>query len=213
MFSMRLNPEIATILEPAYRPCVEFSSACAEMRWQPGKGHVPRGFLGAAGSLDEVELVLVFSEPGDPHDDETHTGLASAYARAAMGFGTGRDQFHRNVRFILDSCWPGMLFEEQMRKVWLTESVLCSAVREGGSVSVRASRACGNRYLLQQLAKFPTALVVALGSKAQRRLRDLGVTAFLAAGAAAPPGCNKKEVQDSWACIPEALSQRRRARV
>jgi hypothetical protein len=207
---MPLNPEIAAILEPAYGPCIEFGSACSDMRWQPERGHVPRGFFGAVGDLTEVELVLVFSEPGDPHDDETHTGLDSAYARAAMGFGSGRDQFHRNVRAILDLCWPGLPFEEQMRKTWLTESVLCSAAKEGGSVPVRVSRACGNRYLLQQLAKFPTALVVALGGKAQRRLRDLGVTTFLAAGAVAPPGCNRKEIRDSWLRIPEALVRRKK---
>jgi hypothetical protein len=97
-----------------------------------------------------------------------------------------------------------------MRKTWLTESVLCSAAKEGGSVPVRVSRACGNRYLLQQLAKFPTALVVALGGKAQRRLRDLGVTTFLAAGAVAPPGCNRKEIRDSWLRIPEALVRRKK---
>lgn len=208
---MRLNPEIAAILEPAYRPCVEFGAACAEMRWKPEQGHVPRGFLGAAGELEEVELVLVFAEPGDPHDDESHTGLESAYSRATLGFGTGRDLFHRNVRSILDLCWPGISFESQMKKAWLTDSVLCSARTEGGGVSKRASRACGNRYLLQQLAKFPNALVVGLGRKAQSRLDDIGVANFLRVGAAAPPGCNRKVVRDSWACIPAELVKRRGA--
>ena len=77
------------------------------MRWNPPAGHVPRGFLGAAGDLSEVELVLVFAEPGDPHFGECHTGLKSAYDYATYGFGTGKDLFHRNVRHILDLCWPG----------------------------------------------------------------------------------------------------------
>lgn len=99
---------------------------------------MPRGFLGAAGSLEEVELVMVFAEPGDPHEGERHEGMTTAYDYATFGFSTGKDLFHRNVREILSLCWPEMSFEQQMRKVWLTESVLCSARKEGGSVSVRA---------------------------------------------------------------------------
>jgi hypothetical protein len=203
--SMALNPTLAALLAPAYAPCVEFQRACVEMRWNPDQGHVPRGFLGAAGSLEEVELVLVFAEPGDPHDGERHTGLESAYKYATFGFGTGKDLFHRNVRNILSMCWPTLSFEEQMRKVWLTESVLCSAKKEGGSVSVSASQACGQRYLLAQLSLFPKALVVALGSKAANRLRTLGVVNFVAAYAAAPPGCNKREAMPSWERIPHEL--------
>lgn len=178
------------------------------MRWNPDEGHVPRGFLGASGALAEIELVLVFAEPGDPHEGERHTGLESTYAYATFGFGTGKDLFHRNVRKILNLCWPALSFEEQMRRVWLTESVLCSARKEGGSVSVAAARACGSRYLLAQLSLFPEALVVALGSKADGRLRSLGVVNFISAYAAAPPGCNRREAQSSWEHIANELHRR-----
>lgn|SRR6266498_643166 len=57
------NPLIQSLL-PAHAPCVHFSGACAEiMRWKPAQGHVPRGFCGATGNLEEVELVLVTAEP------------------------------------------------------------------------------------------------------------------------------------------------------
>jgi hypothetical protein len=92
-----------------------------------------------------------------------------------------------------------------LQRVWLTESVLCSAETEGGFVSVSAARACGHSYLLAQLALFPKALVVALGSKADQRLRSLGVTDFLRAFAAAPPGCNRREALASWECISNEL--------
>lgn len=206
---MNINPAIVTILSPAYTPCVEFQRGCQEMRWNPGEGHVPRGFLGAAGTLAEIELVLVFAEPGDPHDGERHTGLETAYAHATASFQNGRDLFHRNVRQILDSCWPDLSFDQQMRKVWMTESVLCSAKKEGGSVGVSASRSCGERYLRAQLQALPHALVVALGSKAEKRLRDLGINDFLSAYAAAPPGCNRKEARQSWGSIPLELGRRR----
>jgi hypothetical protein len=133
-----------------------------------------------------VELILVFAEPGDPHDGEHHSGLESAYDYATAAFRTGKDLFHRNVQKILDMCWPDIPFDQQMRKVWLTESVMCSARKESGPVSRSASKACGQRYLLAQLACFPRALVVALGSKARDRLLALRVSDFIRAYAAAP---------------------------
>jgi hypothetical protein len=208
---MKVNPTISSVLAPAYLPCVEFQRACVEMRWQPDAGHVPRGFLGALGFLEEVELVLVFAEPGNPHEGESHTGLESAYEYATFALGTGRDFFHRNVRKILDM-WPALSFEQQLHKAWLTESVLCSAREERGSVSAAASLACGQHYLLSQLAHFPTALIVGLGRKAQGRLRALGFEAFLSAFAAAPQGCNRHEAYASWQQIPIELQRRRLSR-
>jgi hypothetical protein len=74
-----------------------------------------------------------------------------------------------------------------------------------------ASRACGKRYLLSQLSLFPNALVVALGSKAQNRLRSLGILDFVPAYAIAPPGCNKREALESWQQIPIKLQLFRQA--
>lgn len=209
---MRLHPAFEPILTPAYSPCQEFKKYCQEMRWNPQDGHVPRGFLGACGELSEVELVLVFAEPGNPHNEEKHCGLYSAYYYAMLVVATGKDLFHRNVRKILDSCWPSMSLEEQLRKVWLTDSVLCSGRKEGGHVSRVASQACGRHYLLPQLALFPNALIVAMGSKATNRLHALGVPAFLSVSAAAPPGCNRAEAKESWKQIPIELRRRREKR-
>jgi hypothetical protein len=208
--TMKIAPALAEILSPAYGPCAEFSRNCGEMRWNPKEGHVPRGFLGACGDQSEVELILVVAEPGDPHHGESHSGLDSAYSYATAAFRTGKDQFHRNIRAILDMCWPNLSFEQQLRKFWLTESVLCSARSEGGSVSRTASKACGQRYLLAQLALFPQSLVVALGSKAQDRLRSIGANGFIPVWAAAPPGCNRPEARESWKIIPAELERRRR---
>lgn len=205
----QLHLSLELILTPAYNPCQEFSNYCKEMRWNPDAGHVPRGFLGACGELSEVELVLVFAEPGDPQVGEKHSGLQSAYDYAMMTFDAELDLFHRNVRKILDMCWPEMPFQEQMHKAWLTDSVLCSAPKEGGHVSKSASNACGRQYLLAQLALFPNALIVALGSKAQNRLRSLGVPNFLSVYAVAPPGCNRREALESWKKIPLELRRKR----
>ena len=115
-------------LENAYGPCAGFSAECSGMIWNPIRGHVPRGFLGATGDPSEVELVLVVAEPGDPHDAEnyrqTHSprALLEEVSQYTLGcFSQGTDQFHRNVRYILDACWPEHSFECQLRRVWITE--------------------------------------------------------------------------------------------
>lgn len=201
-----MQHSITQILSPAYDPCPGFSGACKkEMRWDPKTGHVPRGFLGATGSIDEVDLVLVVAEPGNPHKSESHSGIESAYHYATNCVEHGKDQFHRNIRRILDSCWPGMKFHDQLRKTWITESVLCSATKECGNISTAISYECGQRYLLKQISLFRNAVIVALGSKAKTRLKALGFDNFYAAGAIAPPGCNQQKIQESWKKIPEIL--------
>lgn len=204
---MELNDRLREILIPAYSPCEGFSGACEGMRWNPQAGHVPRGFLGAHGSLEEVELVLVFAEPGDPHCDEVHLGIESAHEKAMRAFSEGTDLFHRNVRLILNLCWPELSFEEQMRKTWMTESVLCSAPVESGPVRAACERTCGRRYLLPQIQLLSHCVIAALGAKARDRMRALGIESFIPAVAAAPPGCNLKEARSTWQAIADAIHE------
>ena len=203
-----MNEQLHSILSMAYGPCPAFKDTCVKMRWEPHLGHVPRGFFGALGGLAEVQLVLVFAEPGDPHSGEVHIDIESAFSYTYDCFKSGKDQFHRNVRFILELCWPNQSFENQMHHVWLTESVLCSAKQEGGYVGASMARECVRRYLVPQLKLFPDALVVAPGLKAQHRLR--GIVDYFPAFAVAPPGCNKPQAKDSWRKISELIKGRNR---
>lgn len=202
---MKPHHDILTSLAPAYAPCVAFTTSCNSMKWNPRAGHVPRGFCGAIASPAEVRLVLVCAEPGDPHDGENHDAdgtvngrLNSICLHAWNCFAFGKDLFHRNVRHILDLCWPNISFGQQMRYTWITDSILCSAAVEGGTVPIRVVRECTSRYLRRQLSFFPSAIVVALGTKAQSRLTKAGITSFIPASAAAPPGCNFAGAKDSW---------------
>lgn len=205
-------PTIAPLLLPAYMPCPGFSTACAKMRWAPQEGHVPRGFCGAFGDPAQVRLVLVVAEPGDPHDSEAHPVappadvLESIHHYAYHCFRDGHDLFHRNIRKILNLCFPDLTFEQQMHVSWITESVLCSAKAEGAPVPVSVATECRRRYLEPQLQAFPNAVVVALGSKAVNRLAGWSnvVTAF----AAAPPGCNFKGAEESWRAAAEKVRAR-----
>lgn len=192
-----MQTELAAVLAPAYQPCAHLSGACAGMCWSPASGHVPRGFCGATGSLREVKLVLVVAEPGDPHPGERHNGLDSALAYTESALRDGTDLFHRNVRALIDLCFPGQEVTEQLRQTWITESVLCSASTEGGNVPAVSWRACGATFLRPQLSLFPGAVKVALGSKARDRMSALGLD-FIATGAVAPPGCNRREAKANW---------------
>ena len=58
--------ELIENLLPAYSPCSAFQQECRSAKWCPEKGFVPRGFLGAIGSIQDVRLVLLTAEPGDP---------------------------------------------------------------------------------------------------------------------------------------------------
>ena len=194
---MRPCSELLTIIEPAYAPCRNFADACSSLVWAPDKG--PRSswlsrsdwhpWGGGTGAC--------FAEPGDPHDVEKHETMDTSleYTYQCMKFGT--DLFHRNVRYILNLCFPEDSFDSQLRKTWMTESLLCSEPKEGGSVKASSWRACTNCYLKPQLDLLSQAFVVALGSKAKSRLKSIGIP-FFPAGAAAPPGCNFLGVRNSW---------------
>lgn len=202
---MHPAPAILTLLRAAYEPCAGFAGTCRSAKWEPTRGHVPRGFCGAVGEPDEVRLVLVCAEPGDPHTTESHesdgssAGRLSSVSRYAWEcFAYGRDQFHRNVRGLLNLCWPKLTFEEQMRKTWITDSVLCSASKECGPVHHEMELECATRFLVPQLRQFPDAIVVALGRKAEGRLHRAGVTGFEYAYSVAPPGCNHRPARASW---------------
>lgn len=201
---MKTSPALLEILKSAY-PCSGFAGACRSMRWDPLKGHIPRGFLGATGELSEVELVLVFAEPGNPHPGD-HQTMEEALVHAYHSFKTGRGVFHQKARAFFDLCWPGLTFEDQLRRVWVTESVLCSAEWSTGPVAREVEMECGARYLIEQLKLFPNAMVVALGSKAKKRLSRLGLHRIHSAYAFGLPGCNKEEALPSWVRISEHLN-------
>lgn len=197
--------DVIATLEQAYNPCPAFKNVCQSMRWTPEAGHIPRGYCGATGEPSNVKLILVCAEPGDPHHEEHHEadGTLAGFIESTCSYSwqcleNKKEQFHQNVRHILDLCWLGKSFHQQMRRTWRTNAVLCSAKLEGGHVPVQIERECVNRYLVRQLNLFSDARIIALGGKAQKRLKRAGVRDFISAWSAAPPGCNRREAKDSW---------------
>lgn len=208
------NDRLLSVMLDAYQPCANFGR-CIEARWVPERGHVPRGFLGATGTPADVEVVMVFSEPGHPLAGEGHDSasaplglLRSAMQHTYNCYKSDIDQFHRNVRWFLSQLWPNLTFDEQLGRVWLTEGRLCSINDEIGSTT---DRTCAEHYLVQQMRALPQATVVAFGRKAQRYLHGIGID-FVSAFALSPPGANFGGARPSWEAAIEKIHARRSAR-
>ena len=195
------------VLSPSHAPCRHFGGNCKEMRWLPAEGHVPRGFCGATGNLSNVRLVLVTAEPGDPLHGETHlhNDLAATIAFSVSCLREPATPFHQNVRLIMDLCFPGESFDEQLAKVWRTNAVLCSARIECGGVPRLTERTCVSEYLLPELSLVPNAAVAALGGKAQRRLKQAGIDAF----PALHPSCRESNLSKyaSWEALARYVQE------
>ncbi len=196
------SPELREILLPSYNPCPGFQGSCKDIAtWNPEKGHVPRGFVGALGSLDEVQVVILVAEPGDPHLEEEYvlndTLIAQTSKYAFNVYQTGKDLYHRNLRFLLDHIFPKATLEQQLRKTWIVDTYLCSARKDGDRVPRQAERECAERFLAKQLELLKDRPVIALGGKAQRRAKPYSSN-LIKAYSVAPPGCNFKKARPSW---------------
>ena len=183
------NEELTKVLAPAYAPCRHMSvhgGGCPESHWIPASGHVPRGFLGATGELDDVELVMVLAEPGDPKRTERYADDVSPrdMVRCVVDFVHGtyvdRDKpvhgkVQRAVRRFLDRWFCGMDFDQQLRRVWITQARLCS--RSDGSYAAPYYLPCADTFLWAQLRLLPNVPIIAFGDKAYRSLRRRNVPA------------------------------------
>lgn len=101
-----LARELVEILQPAYAPCPGFRRRCrGTARWKPELGHVPRGFVGALGAVDEVKVVILVAEPGNPLAGESYRGtnqLMKTYRHTFDRLNEGAGPFHRNLKYLLE---------------------------------------------------------------------------------------------------------------
>ncbi|MZR14569.1 hypothetical protein GQE99_16235 [Maritimibacter sp. DP07] len=165
-------------------------------------------------------MIIITAEPGDPPDAAGYRGTPADMVRnslrifhEAMENGgierRGRPTpFHRNMRHILDAFWPNEALNTQLRKTWLTNAVLCPAKVTGGAHPGRVERTCVQTYLARQLELFPTAFVVALGAKAEARMRAAGLP-FDAGGL--HPSARKSfgEKATSWGAAARRFHERK----
>jgi len=211
---MLLPQSLAAVLNPAYNPCAHFTGACKGLTWNPERGFVPRGYFGAPRLISDIELVIVLAEPSNPVPGENHSWIAgcadvaSAMAeRMTQSILSRNSAFSRNLTFILECCWTPLDLEAAIQRTWITESVLCSA--EYPCAPVLSAATCTSNYLIQQLHLFPAAFLVALGRKAQGRLRSLGYDAAYAPSPAKPSG-NWHSSKHAWEQLGTLFQQERK---
>ena len=220
--------ELQNILTPAYGPCPGFKGACqGTATWRPDVGHVPRGFLGASRSADQVELVLLLGEPGGAngsfrvHDQRINL-LTQTVFDTYRHFSDRLAPLHKHLRPWLDCVYPGDEFDEQLAKTWITETYLCSLPKADAKAPRPAEHECASRYLAKQLALFPGRPIVAFGkTKAAPRVRRLASAApalanqLIFAHALTPRPAQLKEAQRTWeaaATAARTIIEARRAR-
>jgi hypothetical protein len=154
---------LVDVLIPSAAPCFHFKGSChGKCKWDPDNGFIPRGF-GGGRDPKLIKLILITSEPGNPADGEQYTGSASQMIEAHVAFfeqlmmsdslrREGRAApFHRNLRRILDLCWPDLELEDQLQATWFTNAVLCSAEISGGKIPREVETACISTYLQKEL--------------------------------------------------------------
>ena len=93
------------------------------------------------------------------------------------------------------TAWPELSFHEQLRRTWITESVLCSADTECGPVPSTVRRNCVDLYLGRELAVLPNVVIAAVGAKAHERMRRLFFP-FLRVCSVVPPGATKSRCEN-----------------
>ena len=148
------NPKMQDLLRNLYQPCPNFGT-CPEAQWNPLQGQIPRGFKGCTGELNEVEVIMVFAEPGHPiPENESYNANLSAdeYIRQSVEYGfykleNGLTNFYQNVRWFFDQLYPATPIREWSKKVWMTESRLCSIDDEIGHVSGPYKSLCAEIHL------------------------------------------------------------------
>ena len=158
---------------------------------------------------------MVFSESGHPHAQERYNTkstpeqlLNESLSYVYECFASGTDAFHRNARWFIDQLYPNQSFDQQLRRVWLTEGRLCSIAKEIGSTT---DRTCSSSYLVHQISALPNAVVVAFGRKAQHYLKGLKVD-FIKAYALSPPGANHKPAKPSWEAAIAKIKHHKRSK-
>jgi len=175
-----VDSRLRDIMKEAYMPCEGKSFCeCNGIKYEPSSGHMPRGFCGATGQIEDVKLVLVLAEPGTPKDEHYDEGdvdymLEQHIKKVGVAFDGDRDKldlFHKNTGKIVEMCFDKK-FIEVKKHIWITESVLCSLPPDN-KMPADVVRKCGNKYLIKQYELLKHAYWVVLGGDAEKRLRRI----------------------------------------
>lgn len=208
--------------------CEGFAKGCSKEErekgvvWKPENGYIPRGMLGATGTIDEVQLILVLAEPGNPHEGDDYwlrenygIKVSTSEDRERMFkaaceytykcYAKHKDTHHTNVRVILDLCFGSAIgFDTQLKHVWITESTLCSLPENqpesGGHMPVDISERCAILQINKQLNLFPNAMVALIGGKARTRAKYMNLLGKTVAKteSSSPTDRRPQKMRNTW---------------
>jgi hypothetical protein len=153
---------------------------CRSAIYRPCDGYVPRAFGGAKRALEDVKLVIVSNGPAKPIlptdriPGESYSGDPEEDLRSLLGdryINSEPHSIHTNLKLFLNLVFPcGGGLEEQLAKVWMTNSVHCTFE---GEVKMADRKRCANANLFRQIELFSNPVVVLAGSKPQLISSDL----------------------------------------
>ena len=204
--------DVVRVLERAFK-CPGFDDPCSELTWEPEDGFFPRGFGGPTGEAGDVELVLVLDHPPPPapadypaRETEPTGFIEWVCRRTYLELSRADTLYHRNLRYILDQCFPGSSLSEQFRRTWITRTILCPEPGDVDEIPTSAAVECRTRFLEPQLDLFRGARVVALGRRTALRLRSH--PGLLSGEHPGPPACNRRGVREGWDRLAERFRSR-----
>ena len=204
------------ILQSAYLPCKFLDGKCSETcNWNQEIGLVPSGFGGATGSLSDVKLIIVCTEPISLVDPVDFNGNSIDMVKNTMKtFEEAMDNgkviqkkckfpgFYKNLQTILNYFWKESDTENILRQTWITNSVLCPISRKRMDRSrMQHSKivedTCIKNYLKPQLELFNKPFILALGKKSRDRMNQNGINFH---AEAYHPNCRETDIskKKSW---------------
>jgi len=163
-------------------------------------GNEPRGYNGPA--PDDVHVLYVSAEPGPVTPTERLNLLPAITAAPWLdGFDLSLPEHYwrKNLESICKSIWPNDTVANMDKHLGGMQSFWIS-LPEGATTKAIPRPVLDywrQKYAHRLFGLFPHAVVLAAGKKAQDRLRRLGID-FVGCGAVTKPGCNFKNVKDSW---------------
>ena len=137
---------------------------------------------------------------GESYFDDVEENLRCLLS--AQFLKSGENQFHRTITEFLSQVFAKFSknIEEQLTRVWLTESRNCGRTEETGNIRKVERLRCESKHPVEQIKLLPNSIALLAGNKAKHVSALVGNVAkcgVVECGAFALPGFNKIEVRES----------------
>lgn len=180
----------------------KFRTLCEQhgLPWDPRNGYEPRWYNGPA--PEDTRVLVFLAEPGAITPSERlHLLPAIAHAPwvGTHDLSAPEHYWRANLRELCSHIWPDETEAEMNRSVGASCTFWMSLPPGAQTRDVPADlvKFFNQTYLRRLIALFPSAVLIAAGGKAQRRLTAANVT-FIGCSALTRPESNKPKARESW---------------